>query len=762
MIDLVPSRANPNILYATEGLRKIFRTDSANSNTPTWVDVWSGLPFVNVSITAVETHPTDENIVYCAFNKTIWRSSDKGATWEDIGGDLPEVQTNSIVYDVNTDEGLYLGTDMGIYYKDNSMSEWIPFSDGMPLSVRVTELEIYYGESLADSRMRAATYGRGLWESDLFDSETYNFPATAFFVQNTYDDEVFDDFELDIRFYKNLQTVDVSGFTVDDVYIENGTASLVEQSADLYTLSIEVDAFGPIYIYVENQAATDGFGVGTFHSDTLTIVYNPEPEPFGIYGPGGVGDDSTIPMWLRADKGASSNGQDAQSEEPVDFWNNQGSGPDAEQAIDDEAPVMKTGVDGINNMPVVYFDGDNDFLEANEVVTGQNISVFSVVEGNNIAFNTHGWIASARQPNGFVLHPWKDESRFSAMIIDNDDDYANGPIYYIGDAAAPHIYGVIYEQNDYFQIFNTLFDQERYEFNGADIGVRDGSAQIDIRYGWDYDDRYGEGKLGEHFIYNRRLHQSQWIIVSNYLGAKYGIDLGLVKRYEHWNKPFDVAGIGRESQFDYHLDAQGTGIVRMSNPSAASNEEYLLWGHDGEAYGWEEDGYPIYSQRLVTTWGYEQTGDLGEVEVRILASAIPDPGTDIGLIIGDEDEFLPGQSLDYIPLTLVGDYYTATASFPASGVFTIGVEPAVGVEDLSKADVRIYPNPSTDNFRIDVFNTTLSAFTYQLFDQMGRVVREGKFIGSTLILDGGQLAAGTYQLRLTNGDQTTAKTIVKF
>jgi hypothetical protein len=84
------------------------------------------------------------------------------------------------------------------------------------------------------------------------------------------------------------------------------------------------------------------------------------------------------------------------------------------------------------------------------------------------------------------------------------------------------------------------------------------------------------------------------------------------------------------------------------------------------------------------------------------------------------------------------------------------------VEDLSKADVRIYPNPSTDNFRIDVFNTTLSAFTYQLFDQMGRVVREGKFIGSTLILDGGQLAAGTYQLRLTNGDQTTAKTIVKF
>ena len=43
------------------------------------------------------------------------------------------------------------------------MNEWISFNGGLP-KVIVNELEIFY----PDGKIRAGTYGRGLWESELY------------------------------------------------------------------------------------------------------------------------------------------------------------------------------------------------------------------------------------------------------------------------------------------------------------------------------------------------------------------------------------------------------------------------------------------------------------------------------------------------------------------------------------------------------------------------------------------------------------------
>lgn len=45
------------------------------------------------------------------------------------------------------------------------MSVWIPFSNGLP-NVRINELEI----NTLQNKIYAATYGRGLWSSDLYGS----------------------------------------------------------------------------------------------------------------------------------------------------------------------------------------------------------------------------------------------------------------------------------------------------------------------------------------------------------------------------------------------------------------------------------------------------------------------------------------------------------------------------------------------------------------------------------------------------------------
>lgn len=763
LIAIEQCASNENIVYSTEGLGLIYRTDSAFIDSPTWIDASGDLPFVAQPVTCVETHPSADSVAYIGFDNRVWKSTNKGENWTDISGTLPDVRVNTIVYDINSDEGLYVGTDMGVYYKDVTMDDWISFAMGLPLTVQVRELEIYNGETLADSRLRAATYGRGLWESDLFGSETYYFPAAAYFPQGSYSEEEFDNFTVDIAFYKNLQQVTVIEFTTADIYVENAEIDNLEVNGDglSYTLSLTIDQYGPIKIYIEDQAAIDDFDVLTGHSDTLVVMYNPPPAPFGHTGPGGLGDDETLAMWLRADKGSMTNGNNPIEGDVIDQWINQGNGPDALQSDAVARPTFLSETNGINGMAALHFDGEDDYLIAEGVLPGSNLSIFSLVEGDEINFNAHGWMASARQDNGFVLHPWENEPRFSTMMIDDEGNYANGTQQYIGDASAPHIYGMIYERTEYYQKFFTIFDENRWE-NNADIGPRDAGVAVDVKYGWDYDERFGQGKMSEHFIYNRRLYESHRTIVINYLSAKYGVDAGLVKRYFHSSRPYDVAGIGRESAFDIHEDAQGTGIVRISDASNMGDEDYLIWGHDGAAYEWEEDGYPILSQRLATTWGYTQTGDLGEVIFRIAASAITEPGDDFGLIVGSNDDFLPEDILDYYPLTFDGDYYTTTLEFPESGVFTLGVEPVVAVENLSQTEIAVFPNPSEDLFNVQINNTSLSEFKVFIFDALGRKVEEFKSSTSTFSIDSKDWTTGNYVLRIEGGEQVIIRKLVKF
>ena len=57
---------------------------------------------------------------------------------------------------------------MGVYHKDNTMSDWAPYMNNLP-NVVVTELEINYNTQ----KIVAATFGRGVWESNLNTNSTY-------------------------------------------------------------------------------------------------------------------------------------------------------------------------------------------------------------------------------------------------------------------------------------------------------------------------------------------------------------------------------------------------------------------------------------------------------------------------------------------------------------------------------------------------------------------------------------------------------------
>ncbi|MCK5776066.1 MAG: T9SS type A sorting domain-containing protein, partial [Bacteroidales bacterium] len=163
---LVQSDANADIIWVGKGSSLRICTN-ANDPSPSWTQV-SGIPGSG-NIRSLATDPNDENRLFIAKGNSIYYSENLGQNWEDISGSLPDIPMRSVVFYKNSDNGLYVGAQSGIYYKDGSMSDWVLFTQGFPLSSVTTELEIYYdATNPANDMLRASTYGRGLWETPMF------------------------------------------------------------------------------------------------------------------------------------------------------------------------------------------------------------------------------------------------------------------------------------------------------------------------------------------------------------------------------------------------------------------------------------------------------------------------------------------------------------------------------------------------------------------------------------------------------------------
>lgn len=72
----------------------------------------------------------------------------------EFSGSLPNVPVNTIVYEnVSETNRVYIGTDIGVFTKDNLAADWEPYMTGLP-NVMIHELAINY----SDSKLYAATY----------------------------------------------------------------------------------------------------------------------------------------------------------------------------------------------------------------------------------------------------------------------------------------------------------------------------------------------------------------------------------------------------------------------------------------------------------------------------------------------------------------------------------------------------------------------------------------------------------------------------
>ena len=122
----------------------------------------------NKSITDVAFDPNDDDVIVVV-NAThqndgqkVFITFNQGFTWNNITHNLGDLPIRSVVIDHTEASTIYVGTELGIYKKAMDADNWELYSPGLP-SVSVPELEVVYGSNT----LRAATWGRGLWEFDL-------------------------------------------------------------------------------------------------------------------------------------------------------------------------------------------------------------------------------------------------------------------------------------------------------------------------------------------------------------------------------------------------------------------------------------------------------------------------------------------------------------------------------------------------------------------------------------------------------------------
>lgn len=161
---LVIAESDTNYLYASYSNNLYITTNGGTS----WTNV---VPDANIYITGIavdELNP--QKLWICGTSSStdkVYFSEDAGNTFVDITNNLTNMGFNCIVHAKNSNDGIYLGTETGIFYTDTTLTEWIPFNNGLP-NVIINELDINY----TLNRIRAATFGRGMWESDLYNQST--------------------------------------------------------------------------------------------------------------------------------------------------------------------------------------------------------------------------------------------------------------------------------------------------------------------------------------------------------------------------------------------------------------------------------------------------------------------------------------------------------------------------------------------------------------------------------------------------------------
>lgn len=158
--DIAVAPSNPQYIYVTTGVGLLRSTDAG----VTWTNILPGI-LSGSTISRIAVSSYDENKIWVSVsgytnNKKAFYSADGGITWTNMSYGLPNIPANCIVtVPGSMSDGVFIGCDAGVYYRDNSSATWQPYFTSLP-NTPVFDLDVFAPTMM----LRAATYGRGVWE----------------------------------------------------------------------------------------------------------------------------------------------------------------------------------------------------------------------------------------------------------------------------------------------------------------------------------------------------------------------------------------------------------------------------------------------------------------------------------------------------------------------------------------------------------------------------------------------------------------------
>ena len=169
--------------YNRTGQGKVFRSDDAGA-TITWTEVTATLPSAR-PVMDIVVDPADRDRVFVAFGGStggaashVFVSTDAGATWTDISGNLPDISVTALALDPNDANTVYAGTDTGVYVTNNLGTSWLAYDNGIP-NTPIHDLHVDESENF----LYAATFGRGMYKLNI--APVVSTPAVDLYLRDS-------------------------------------------------------------------------------------------------------------------------------------------------------------------------------------------------------------------------------------------------------------------------------------------------------------------------------------------------------------------------------------------------------------------------------------------------------------------------------------------------------------------------------------------------------------------------------------------------
>ena len=158
------SPADPNTVYAGIAYGEVRgQVAVTRDGGLTWSVSSAAVGFADRFVGDVAVHPDDPDQAYAVaggfLSGHVFRTTDGGRSWVDRTGNLPDLPVNAVLYDPADANGIYVGTDLGVFHSPRGGGSWTRLDDGFPM-VAVFDLAAQPGTG----RLVAATHGRGMFE----------------------------------------------------------------------------------------------------------------------------------------------------------------------------------------------------------------------------------------------------------------------------------------------------------------------------------------------------------------------------------------------------------------------------------------------------------------------------------------------------------------------------------------------------------------------------------------------------------------------